>query len=47
MKGTLLEDKANPMRNYHINIDGKKYLTNGASIILREFIITAQFHSSN
>lgn len=43
MQGVLKRDQTNPMRNYHVNIDGEKCLTNGASIILREFIITANF----
>ena len=44
MKQTLKRDYENPMRNYHINVDGEKCLTNGASIILREFIVTAEFN---
>jgi 2-polyprenyl-3-methyl-5-hydroxy-6-metoxy-1,4-benzoquinol methylase len=43
MQGVLTRDQTNPMRNYHVNIDGEKCLTNGASIIIREFIITANF----
>jgi 2-polyprenyl-3-methyl-5-hydroxy-6-metoxy-1,4-benzoquinol methylase len=44
MKQTLKRDYGDPMRNYHINVDGEKCLTNGASIILREFIVTAEFN---
>jgi len=43
MQGTLLKDQSNPLRVYHIDIDGEKYLTNGTSTILREFIILAKF----
>ena len=46
MDSSLSKDSSSPMRNYHINIDGERCLTNGASIILREFIIVAEFEGA-
>jgi hypothetical protein len=39
MRATLQPDPANPLRNWHVIVDGERWMTNGIGVLFKESLL--------